>query len=31
VKDIIIREAQNIMALCGERARASGVANNLYR
>jgi hypothetical protein len=29
VKDIIIRGAQNVIALCSERARASGVANDL--
>jgi hypothetical protein len=28
-KDIIIRKAQNVIALRSERARASGVANNL--
>jgi hypothetical protein len=29
VKDIVIRKAQNVIALRSERARASGVANNL--
>jgi hypothetical protein len=28
VKDIIIREPQNVIALCGERGRASGVARD---
>ena len=29
MKDIVIREAQNVIALCGERSRARGVASNL--
>ena len=29
VKDLVICEAQNVIALCGERGRASGVAGNL--
>jgi hypothetical protein len=29
VKDIIVREAQNVIPLCGERGRTSIVASNL--
>ncbi len=29
VKNIVIREAQNVIALCGGRGRASGVESNL--
>jgi hypothetical protein len=30
VKDIVIREAQNVIALCGEGDGASGVPSNLF-
>ena len=29
MKDIFVRESQNLIALCGERGRARGVASNL--